>query len=87
VPIPQKLLLQDADKQLVRQAQEEFREVLILRELEGMSYKEISDITSMPPGTVMSSLSRARNRLRQSLSNLAKRDASPGSASAMAAGR
>ena len=39
-----------------------FREVLILRELEGMSYREIAEITSMPAGTVMSSLARARGR-------------------------
>jgi RNA polymerase sigma factor (sigma-70 family) len=47
-----------------------FREVLILRELEGMSYKEIADITGMPAGTVMSTLSRARGRLRQALPDL-----------------
>src|SRR6266853_594797 len=41
-----------------------FREVIVLRELEGMSYREIADITGMPAGTVMSSLSRARGRLR-----------------------
>jgi DNA-directed RNA polymerase specialized sigma24 family protein len=35
---------------------------LILRELEGMSYREIADITGLPVGTVMSSLSRARGR-------------------------
>jgi len=45
----------------------EFREVLILRELEGLSYKEIADIAGLPLGTVMSRLARARRRLQQSL--------------------
>ena len=44
-----------------------FREVLILREFEGLSYKEISDVTGIQMGTVMSSLSRARQRLREEL--------------------
>ena len=71
---PEQLVLQSDDGALVRRALEEltpsFREVLILREIEGMSYKEIADITGMPAGTVMSSLSRARDRLRQALSGL-----------------
>jgi RNA polymerase sigma-70 factor (ECF subfamily) len=46
----------------------EFREVIVLRELEGLSYKEISDVTSVPVGTVMSRLSRARKRLQRALS-------------------
>lgn len=45
----------------------EFREVIVLRELEGLSYKEISDVTAVPVGTVMSRLSRARRRLRDAL--------------------
>lgn len=51
-----------------------FREVLILRELEGMSYKEISEVLAIPPGTVMSRLSRARAELRQSLAHFAQED-------------
>jgi RNA polymerase sigma-70 factor (ECF subfamily) len=43
------------------------REVLVLRELEGCSYKEIAAITSMPMGTVMSALARARQRLERAL--------------------
>jgi RNA polymerase sigma-70 factor, ECF subfamily len=45
-----------------------FREILILRELEGCSYKEIAEITSRPIGTVMSGLARARLQLRNALS-------------------
>jgi RNA polymerase sigma-70 factor (ECF subfamily) len=45
----------------------EFREVIVLRELEGMSYKEIGDVTGVPVGTVMSRLSRARHRLQRAL--------------------
>ncbi len=73
-PNPEELVLQNDSGTLVRKALEKlpptFREVLILRELEGMSYKEIAEITSMPAGTVMSSLSRARGRLRQVLTGL-----------------
>ena len=45
----------------------EFREVIVLRELEGLSYKEISDVAGVPVGTVMSRLSRARGRLEEAL--------------------
>jgi RNA polymerase sigma-70 factor, ECF subfamily len=44
-----------------------FREALILRELEGMSYKEIADVMGVPIGTVMSGLARGRAQLQQRL--------------------
>jgi RNA polymerase sigma-70 factor, ECF subfamily len=44
-----------------------FREILVLRELEGCSYREIAEITSRPIGTVMSSLARARQQMREIL--------------------
>ncbi len=70
---PEALLLESIDSQLLRQALEElpleFREVLILRELEGLSYKEIADVADIPVGTVMSRLARARERLKQGLAH------------------
>jgi RNA polymerase sigma-70 factor, ECF subfamily len=77
-PNPEETVLQNDGGILVRKALEKlpsnFREVLILREIEGMSYKEIAEITGMPTGTVMSSLSRARGRLRHALTSLTNAD-------------
>jgi len=68
---PGTLLQHMADQQLLRRALEElpveFREAMVLRELEGLSYKEIAGITGVPIGTVMSRLFRARKRLQQRL--------------------
>lgn len=65
---PESRLLQHADRRLLQQALEElpveFREVIVLRELEGLSYKQITAITQVPLGTVMSRLARARKRLQ-----------------------
>ena len=44
---------------------DEFKTVIVLRDMEGMDYKEISDITGLPLGTVKSRLSRGRGKLRQ----------------------
>lgn len=51
------------------------RELIVLRELEGCSYKEIAAILSIPVGTVMSSLSRARRQLQLALVKSVKREA------------
>jgi RNA polymerase sigma factor (sigma-70 family) len=73
---PERLALQSADQQIVRQALEElpveFREVVVLRDLEGFSYKEIAAVANIPAGTVMSRLARARERLKQLLGNRLK---------------
>jgi len=69
---PELQVLANADKAALQRAlgelPEVFREVLVLREIEEMSYKEIADVASVSIGTVMSRLARARARLRQSLS-------------------
>jgi RNA polymerase sigma-70 factor (ECF subfamily) len=68
---PEALLMHQADQQQLRQALEalpvESREVIVLRELEGLSYKEIGTIADIPLGTVMSRLARARKRLQHDL--------------------
>ena len=68
---PEVQFLRDVDRQLLRAALEalpaEFREAMVLRELEGLSYKEIADIANVPLGTVMSRLARARQQLQRSL--------------------
>jgi len=68
---PESLAIAASDREHLSRALEQlpthFREVLVLRELEGRSYKEIAEITSRPIGTVMSSLARARQQLRLAL--------------------
>lgn len=66
-------LVSHANNEHIRKALEtlpaESRELLVLREIEELSYREISDVIGVPMGTVMSSLSRARGRLRQALTS------------------
>lgn len=68
---PESSVLRGADREMLRQAlvalPPAWREVIVLRELEGLSYKEIAEVAGIPIGTVMSRLARARSRLQQSL--------------------
>jgi RNA polymerase sigma-70 factor (ECF subfamily) len=66
------------DARFIKEAMEdlpvEFREILVLRHLEGLSYKEIADIAQVPPGTVMSRLARARSHLKQCLADRVRKE-------------
>ena len=68
---PESLLIEQADREMVQQALEnlplQFREILLLCEVEEMSYQEIAETLAIPIGTVMSRLFRARKALRGAL--------------------
>ena len=70
---PEVILLQSANRKLVNQSLEELpvalREVLVMRELEDLSYKEIAEVAGIPIGTVMSRLARGRALLRKAIEN------------------
>jgi len=63
------LRLADAEtvQRAVAELPAEFREVVVLREMEGFSYKEIAELSDVPIGTVMSRLARARKQLQKCL--------------------
>jgi RNA polymerase sigma-70 factor (ECF subfamily) len=65
---PETLLLKSLNAEMVRDAFQElpveFREVLVLREMEELSYKEIAHVVDLPLGTVMSRLARGRKKLQ-----------------------
>jgi RNA polymerase sigma factor (sigma-70 family) len=76
---PETLMIRDQDTRLVHAALEqlpaEYREVMVLRELEELSYREIATIADLPVGTVMSRLARGRRRLATSLASMQARAA------------
>lgn len=77
---PETLASQSDDRERLMRALESLparaREVLVLRELEGCSYKEIAEIAAIPIGTVMSTLARARDRLQRTLTATTAEEAS-----------
>jgi RNA polymerase sigma factor (sigma-70 family) len=77
-PGPEAALLIAEDARAVTRALEElpleFREALVLREIEGLSYKEIADVTGLPIGTVMSRLARARRRMQVRLAGRQRKE-------------
>ena len=74
---PEVIVLQSANRKLVNQALEElpvaFREVIVMREIEDLSYKDIAAIAGIPAGTVMSRLSRGREMLRRAIEQRLRR--------------
>jgi RNA polymerase sigma-70 factor (ECF subfamily) len=78
---PETLLLQTDDARLIELAMsglpDRVRRMLVLRELEGLSYREMADVLGIPIGTVMSGLSRARQSFRSALSEQLERSGTP----------
>ena len=81
-PGPDEAIIREDETQTLKRAIEalplELREVLVLRELQGLSYKEIAATVGTPLGTVMSRLSRARDQLQQSLRATAVKESERG---------
>jgi len=80
-PNPEAALLRKCDSalidRLVAELPSEFREVVVLREFEDMSYSEIAAVAGIPLGTVMSRLARAREMLRRGFARQIAREAIP----------
>jgi RNA polymerase sigma-70 factor (ECF subfamily) len=81
---PEKVILQQQDRatirRLVAELPDPFREAIVLREINDLSYKEIAEVAGVPVGTVMSRLARARAMLRSAWSGAKMATARPGSA-------
>lgn len=77
---PEDIAIQRADREIVNRAIEElpvvFREVLVMREIEELSYKEIAKIVDIPLGTVMSRLARGRHLLHEAIVARMKQESS-----------
>ena len=77
-PSAEAVLISDGERALVRQAlaglAPAFREIIVLREFEGLSYQDIAAVTGVPAGTVMSRLSRARAQLKDLLTELMQKE-------------
>jgi RNA polymerase sigma-70 factor (ECF subfamily) len=76
---PETILLRRIDAEVLGKAIEElpaaFREALVLREIEGLSYREIADVAGIPIGTVMSRLARARGMVKRRVSGPTAKEA------------
>ena len=83
---PEGLILRQQDsatiRRLVAELPQPFREVIVLREMNDLSYQEIADIAGVPVGTVMSRLARARAMLRSAWNAAEAAVPSPGAATA-----
>jgi RNA polymerase sigma factor (sigma-70 family) len=79
---PEMALLRSADGHILREALNNlpvnYREALVLREIEGMSYREIAEVMGVPLGTVMSGLARGRSQLREWLLRAREQEAQRG---------
>jgi RNA polymerase sigma-70 factor (ECF subfamily) len=77
-PTPEQQLIRAAERDYVLRALAElpavFREVLVLREIEGFAYRDIAEVTGAPIGTVMSRLARGRGELRKALTSMIEKD-------------
>jgi RNA polymerase sigma factor (sigma-70 family) len=70
-PLPDTRIISEADRQLLLRTLAELpvthRDIIVLRDIENLSYAEIAEVVGLPIGTVMSRLSRGRSRLRKAL--------------------